>query len=450
MKNLLLALALAALALPAAGQVMKQQPSGQMPMLPPSTQSLAQRRLPPDIVSLNEGVVARKYVASGLFVRFSGLTPDREARITGIRPFDPHQCRFARAEGVTLPQPVTPTQDGKPPVTLSGIPGTFLGWPSLSEMQCKFEIGYDWREAGGAWQAKTVMRTLAIAPHEEVTVTDTWRLRSWLNATGEPGLGACGNGIKSHNGKLAFEVTATALGADCPFTVMSTRGKTTVSQFNMLAEGVVLNTMRWTVEKQGSACCLGSSKNEACASLPTPPVQYAFEVMAAMSPEITSGDRYAIFSNKKEIMTGQQIIIGWNPEQRWRTAFMNTYGRLSCSAVNPMTETYTTTGNALCDAACSALSNVGLQGLLPSGTGIKNGGTLSFTDSSQSQCRISGGPFNGQCQAQTGCPPGQESFTENGARKCRTKTLTPTPMPWIRVVLDSVTVRRPPGTALPF
>jgi hypothetical protein len=37
-----------------------------------------------------------------------------------------------------------------------------------------------------------------------------------------------------------------------------------------------------------------------------------------------------------------------------------------------------------------------------------------------------------------------------GLAACRMKTLTPTDMPQIRVVLDSMTVLRPPGAALPW
>jgi hypothetical protein len=93
---------------------------------------------------------------------------------------------------------------------------------------------------------------------------------------------------------------------------------------------------------------------------------------------------------------------------------------------------------------------MGLAALVPSGTGISGGGRLEYIDQWRGECRIAGGPLNGQCRAVTGCPPGHEKFADNGVWKCRATSVTSTPMPWIRVRLESMTVLRPPGTQLPW
>lgn len=386
------------------------------------------------------------FVKGGMFVKFSNVTPDREARITAISG---QGCNFVEGQN-QLPFGVQTTPDGQPPVGGPAVVGTITrsGNPPTSDVQCSFTVTFEWRPVGGTWQEARDTRSITVRGHESVTVSNTASLQDWLDPVGDIGLGDCLNGIKSHNGKLAFEVKATPLGADCPYAVLSTRNHDRYAErnFNVLPEGVMLWNVKWRVETHGSGCCLGVSKNQSCAPLPTPPSIYTFDNAGSdMHPNTV---RHSVFTNKENMMTEAGIIIGWNPEKVWRSAVMEMYGRLSCPAVNPVTEVVTVK-DSMCDAGCSALSALGLAAVVPSGTGIQ-GGQLAFVDGWHGECQISGGPLGGQCKAATVCPPGQEKFDENGVWKCRSTTLTQTDMPWVRVVLDSITVLRPPGTALPW
>lgn len=84
---------------------------------------------------------------------------------------------------------------------------------------------------------------------------------------------------------------------------------------------------------------------------------------------------------------------------------------------------------ALCDARCSVLKNLGFSALIGSGTGISTGGQLKCNSEWQGECQISGGPFNGQCKAVTGCPGGQEKFADGGVWKCRLPVVQPPSVP---------------------
>jgi hypothetical protein len=89
----------------------------------------------------------------------------------------------------------------------------------------------------------------------------------------------------------------------------------------------------------------------------------------------------------------------------------------------------TTMSGALCDASCSVLQTVGLGGWVSSGTGIDGGGKLEYLDGWQGECRVSGGPLNGRCRAVTGCPPGQQKFSDGGVWKCRLPELAAPAVP---------------------
>lgn len=426
-----------------------QSPDGQAEMAQPDGPLAT---LFPDIRAIHAGPGAALFVKSFISVEFRGLTPEREARITRIRGVS-SSCRFTKAEAVTVPIAVPSAADGQSGSAVA-VPGTFIStWPGVNDRECLFEIGFEWRHDGGAaWEQGASTRSLTIVGHEAVTVTDTEILQDWFRPFSAVGLGPCSAGLGTHDGKLAFEVAATPLGADCAYEVMSTRNRVRLVEenFNLLPEGVVLSSMTWNVETHGSGCCLGTSMNECCAALPGPPATYSFDTIAGMDPTGSSGSLYSVFTDDQEMMTEDQIIVGFNPEGRYRTAILPIYGRLSCPAVPLLTEAEVVVGGALCDAGCAALSEFGLAALVPSGTGIEGGVTLKYTDEWQGQCSVDGGFLDGQCQAVTSCPPLHEKFSDNGVWKCRTTALSATDMPWIRVTLASMEVMRPPGTQLPW
>ena len=101
--------------------------------------------------------------------------------------------------------------------------------------------------------------------------------------------------------------------------------------------------------------------------------------------------------------------------------------------------------NAFCDASCGVLRNLGLSGPVADGTGIRGGGQLRYLDQWHGECRISGGPLNGQCKAPTTCPPGQEKFQDGGVWKCRIRVTTQVPNP-VRAAKAAATPPAPPAS----
>ena len=86
-----------------------------------------------------------------------------------------------------------------------------------------------------------------------------------------------------------------------------------------------------------------------------------------------------------------------------------------------------TVANAFCDASCSMLQRVDLNGPVPAGTGLPNRlGTLDYQKPEapgapqwQGGCEIwLGGRPTGQCKADTTCPPGWQKRSADGVWKC--------------------------------
>lgn len=273
---------------------------------------------PPEVVSIDTGSVPTyMYTRGALAVNFSGATPDREVVVTRLARLALN-CEFVEFGDTSGSVPATP--DGQSYVAFGG---TFKPVNTSNPLQvdtvCNFQIFFKWRASGGdgIWRNKMRERALTIRGHEVVTVADTSRLQNWLRPRVPTltALPACAGGIKSHNGKLAFELTATALGADCPFELMNSDGRYPGHadyNFNLMAEGVVLSDMHWTVENHGSGCCLGFSANQACAPLPFPPV-LKYGIAAARSLAAANGG--AIKSPQHEWEArGFRACDGYDPE----------------------------------------------------------------------------------------------------------------------------------------
>lgn len=84
--------------------------------------------------------------------------------------------------------------------------------------------------------------------------------------------------------------------------------------------------------------------------------------------------------------------------------------------------------DSLCNATCGALSRFNMSGPMASGATV-GFGRLEWVDQWQGQCRVNGGPLNGQCTSDTTCLPGQTRFADGGVWKCKSTMTIAVPNP---------------------
>jgi len=390
----------------------------------------------PRIESLGPRDALRQfYVLDGLQINFVGLGAPGQVRLT-VQPFTQKQaealptipgaqrltdCYFAGTTGNSVPAVVN--ADGSATGSLNGF------WLPKQRDQvgsngyCRIEVRIDRLQANLSYreEARMVSSVITIARHETVVIRNTAQLRPFLKPVASANCKPDDDPTK-----FAIRITAGLAAHNCRTDFLNPYDANRQPTGNPLTEGAILAAVSWNLQGDTGRCELCGNPLSPCRGV-TPQAIVAesvgFEMVrwiyAPVQPGNNAGYLYAAFTGPPVLMRGAHVRVNTH-DYDYNTAMPDYLKNLYQAATGVTVQEY--------EAAVI-------------GTGTGNWRSFMRPFGIGMACSMWSPPSAADARQAIGSAVGQVSQGQKP---------TPLAAPYLRLLLDSITVWRPAGRKLPW